>query len=131
MALGFAPDPNSLSRAGRKFLIDWADWIALFFLAYILLFVAVMHDAELRYLGASLWVGGGARARVRDRLPACHLPRRSKAAEVILILALLGISKLPTHFLWKFFRSPPELRTHSSTLPGRPRPGLGRTREIN
>jgi hypothetical protein len=94
-------------RETRLALKEWLDWIVLFILAYILMFVAVMHDAELRYLGASLWVA--AVLGVCFGLLAIRefLPKWQRVGGVVMILALLGISKLPTHFLWKFFRTEP------------------------
>lgn len=94
-------------RESRRALADWGDWIAIFLLSYILMFVAVMHDAELRYLGASLWVA--AVLAVCFGLLAIRefFPRWQKAGGVVVLLALLGISKLPTHFLWKFLRTEP------------------------
>jgi hypothetical protein len=91
----------------RPQLREWGEWIAIFALSYVLLFVAVMHDAELRYLGAALWVGA-VLGLVWFLLLLSRLPPRARGvAEVAVVLALLGISKLPTHFLWKFFRTPP------------------------
>lgn len=100
--------PLLLLRPGsRRALAEWRDWIAIFALSYVLMFVAVMHDAELRYLGASLWIA--AVLAVCFGLLAIRefLPRWQKAGGIVIVLALLGISKLPTHLLWKFFRTEP------------------------
>jgi hypothetical protein len=96
-----------LRKKSREALKGWWDWIALFFLAYVLMVVAVMHDAELRYLGASLWVAAVLGVVFWLLFLEEFLPKRRFAGELVLFLALLGVSKLPTHFLWKFFRISP------------------------
>lgn len=94
-------------KSSRQALAEWGDWIAIFALAYILMFVAVMHDAELRYLGASLWVAAVLAVCFGLLFIREFFPRWQRAGGIVIVLALLGISKLPTHFLWKFFRTEP------------------------
>jgi hypothetical protein len=77
------------------------------FLAYCLFVTTQGRDIELRYLGASLMIlaaaGVGFFLSLTVLLPAW---RAQKRAEVILLLALLAGSKVPTHLLWKVWRSP-------------------------
>ncbi len=96
-----------LHKAARTQLREWTDWILLFVLALVVMVGAVMPTAEFRYLGASLWVGAAAAMAIALVFLQQYLPRWQTISMIILCGALLGVSKLPTHFLWKFFRVSP------------------------
>ncbi len=94
-------------RETRRQLTPFADWIALFLIAITLMITVVMPDAELRYLGAALWVA--AVMGIWFAVVALNefIPAQRKKVEVLLLIVMVAASKLPTHFLWKFFRSSP------------------------
>jgi energy-coupling factor transporter transmembrane protein EcfT len=96
-----------LRSSTRKKVLLFGDWIAIFLVAVFLMIVAVMPDAEIRYLGAALWLAAAMGVWFALLIFEEFLPRHQRAAEILLLLAFLGLSKLPTHFLWKFFRSTP------------------------
>lgn len=85
---------------------DFWQWPALFLLSFLVCIIATGTDAEIRYIGAGLWVGAIASSMVF--LPFCAgFPKVYRWILPLYVIALLAASKLPTHFLWKFFKTPP------------------------
>lgn len=83
------------------------DWYLLFALSILVCVFAVQKNAEVRYLGAALWLGSLLGLyfclSLLDLLPK----KFERGIVVFLFVGLMATSKLPTHFLWKFFKSTP------------------------
>ncbi len=85
----------------RKKIWLLREWILIFLLSLVICVVALMPTAEVRYLGASLWIG--ALVGVYGYLVLCaHFPKFQIYGHFLLLVVILATSKLPTHFLWKF-----------------------------
>lgn len=91
-----------LHRPARARLREMKEWYLLFAGSCLLLIVAVRHDAELRYLGPSLWIGAALGLHALLAFLRDFPDHLRKTGTVLLLLGLLASSKLPTHFLWKF-----------------------------
>ena len=84
-----------------KILKIW-EWCALFVSSLLLCTFAVGPNAQIRYLGASLWIGALVGVTIFFVIVEQFPKKYSRFAIIALIALFLGLSKLPTHILWKF-----------------------------
>jgi hypothetical protein len=109
--------PILLIPRARKAMEPAWDFLFLFAGALIVTLGYVMPGAELRYLGAALVTGVIFSLLGIILMGRTFLPRFSSPIVAAVILLQLALSGLPTHYLWKFWRTEPGasyVLTHSA-----------------
>lgn len=103
----------------RAKLKDYSLWLGSSALVFVIFCFAFGGEVEFRYLGATLVVlsVSGLILILTLIQSLVHSEKGKVALYWILLVALLGASKLPTHLLWKFPKMSPgeaHLKTHTA-----------------
>jgi len=89
----------------RVVLKEFSDEAFLFLTALLVCVLAVSDEAEVRYLGAALWIGSALGALVAVSFFSNINKTWGKYGKYFLLILFLATSKLPTHLIWKLHRT--------------------------